>query len=385
MANEYEEQLMALVGRIDEPDHEAMAAAEKRQEFLAKVPGSLGRLEDISVKIAGITGKVKDNDLKKQCIAIFSSDNGVVQEGVASAPQSVTFSQTINFPRRITGMSSQAKYFGIDVLDVNVGVKMDIPEALCTKDMVTEDGRIARKIVDRRLAAGTKNFVKEGESMTREEAAHAMLIGFEAADAMKKAGIELAGVGEMGIGNTTTGSIMIGAITGVSADQLVGRGGGLDDEGLAIKRKVVGDAVERVKDMDTLGKLSAAGGFDIAAMAGCYLGCAKNHMPVVIDGFISISAAVVAYEVNPMVAEYMFASHKSTEIGYVAAIEKLGLKPMFDLGMRLGEGSGCPIAFKVIEAAEGSMSLMLTLEEADINGGYLEHIKEGHFLDDLDD
>lgn len=382
MENEYEQKLMKLVGKIDDPDKEAMEAAAKRQEFLAKVPGSLGRLEDFSIKLAGITGKVKDNDVKKQCIVVMCNDNGVVEEGVASAPQSVTFSQTINFTRRITGMSAQAKYFGIDVLDINVGVKQDFPEPILTDSMLTEDGKITRKIVNRLITKGTKNFMREGSAMTREQAAQAILVGIEAADAMKKAGIELCGVGEMGIGNTTTGSCLASAITGVTAEQMVGRGGGLDDEGLAIKRKVVGETAARIKDMDILDKVATVGGYDIAAMAGAYLGAAINHMPVVIDGFISMAAALVAQEFNPKVTNYMFASHKSTEIGYVAAVKKLGLTPMFDLGMRLGEGSGCPIAFKIIEAASGSMSLMKTLEEGDINGGYLERIKEGHFLDD---
>ncbi len=368
-----------LAGQIDELDEKAMEAARERQAVLAKVPGSLGRLEDISIKMAGITGKVKDNEVKKQCVAIMCADNGVVATGVASAPQSVTLYQTINFTRRITGVSSMAKYFDIDLLITDVGVAMEIPKELYTDSMLTEKGEIPIQIVNRRLADGTKNLAEE-PAMTREQAVKAMLVGFEAADAMKKAGIQLCGLGEMGIGNTTTSSCLLGALTGVSAEDLVGRGGGLNNEGLATKLKIVREASRRCADMDALDKLANVGGFDICAMVGAYLGAARNHMPVVIDGFISIVAACMAREFNPLVTSYMFASHKSMEIGYVTAMERLGLKPMFELGMRLGEGSGCPLAFKVIEASCAHMSLMKTLAEGSIDDGYLDEIRKGNFF-----
>lgn len=374
-----EEKVFDLAGQIDEPDKASIEGAKERQSVLAKVPGSLGKLEDISIKIAGITGKIKDNDVRKQCVAIMSADNGVVVEGVASAPQQVTLAQTINFTRRITGVSSMARYFDIDLLVTDVGVAMEIPKELYTDKMNTPDGGIPIQIVNRRLANGTKNLAKE-PAMTRDQAVKAMLIGFEAADAMKKAGIQLCGIGEMGIGNTTTSSCLLGALTGVSAEDLVGRGGGLNNEGLETKIRIVAQASKRCADMDTLDKLANIGGFDICAMVGTYLGAAKNHIPVVIDGFISIVAACMAREFNPLVTNYMFASHKSTEIGYITAMERLGLKPMFDLGMRLGEGSGCPIAFKIIETACASMSLMKTLAEGSINDEYLDEIRKGNFF-----
>jgi nicotinate-nucleotide--dimethylbenzimidazole phosphoribosyltransferase len=374
-----EEKVLDLASRIDEPDKKAIEEAKERQAVLAKVPGSLGRLEDISIKIAGITGKVKDNDVSKQCVAIMCADNGVVCEGVASAPQSVTLCQTINFTRRITGVSSMARYFDIDLLVTDVGVAMEIPKELYTDSMLTENGEIPIQIVNRRLANGTQNLAK-GPAMTREQAVKALLTGFEAADAMKKAGITLCGIGEMGIGNTTTSSALLGALTGLPAEDLVGRGGGLNNEGLASKIRIVGDASIKAAKMDTIDKLANVGGFDICAMTGTYLGCAKNHIPVVIDGFISIVAACMAREFNPLVTEYMFGSHKSTEIGYIAAMARLGLNPMFDLGMRLGEGSGCPVAFKIIEAACASMSLMKTLAEGSIDDGYLDEIRKGNFF-----
>ena len=375
-----EEEIAKLAAGIDPADKAAMQEAADRQVTLAKVPGSLGKLEDISIKIAGITGKVKDNDVTKQCIAIFSADNGCVKEGVASAPQSVTQSQTINFTRRITGMSSQARYFGIDVLVTDMGVAGEIPDALYTDKMLTEDGKIPIQIVNRSLRNGTSDLAV-GPAMTREEAMKAILTGFEAADAAKEAGVTLLGIGEMGIGNTTTSSCLLEALTGLPAADLVGRGGGLNDEGLAAKVKIVGERGKAAADLDPIDKLAEVGGFDIAAMVGCYLGAAKNHIPTVIDGFISIAAACMANEFNPTVTDYMFASHKSKEVGYIAAIERLGLEPMFDLGMRLGEGSGCPVAFKIIEAAEASMSIMKTLAEGAIDAEYLEEIKRGNYLD----
>lgn len=374
-----EQEILKLAGEIQPPNREAMEQATKRQVELAKVPGSLGRLEEISIKMAGITGNVTGNDLKKQCIAVFCADNGVVAEGVASAPQSVTLSQTINFTRRITGMSSQARYFGIDVLVVDMGVAQEIPQDLYTEKMLTEEGTIPVPIVNRSIAKGTKNLAKE-PAMTREQALQGLKVGFEAADAMKAAGVQLCGIGEMGIGNTTTSSCLLGAVTGVSAEALVGRGGGLDNEGLRAKVGIVEEASARCRDLDPIDKLAQIGGFDLCAMTGCYLGAARNHMPVVIDGFISIVAAVMAREIQPLVTNYMFASHKSKEIGYVTAMERLGLKPMFDLEMRLGEGSGCPIGFKVVEAACASMDLMKTLAEGSIDAEYLEDIKKGNFF-----
>lgn len=376
---ENEKKLYELIGKIPPVDEKAIAEARDRQAYLAKPPGSLGTLEDISVKIAGITGKAVGNDVTKQCIAVMSADNGVVEEGVASAPQSVTLSQTINFTRRYTGVSSMAKYFGIGLLVTDVGVAMEIPKELYTDSMLTEDGRIPVKIVNRRIANGTRNLAKE-PAMTREQAVEAMLIGFEAADAAKRSGAQLFGIGEMGIGNTTTSSALLSALTGAKAEDLVGRGGGLNDEGLSKKVKIVKDAVNMYCMSDPIDKLANIGGFDICAMVGAFLGAAVNRMPVVIDGFISIVAACYARELNPRVVDYMFASHKSYEIGYTIAMDRLGLRPMFDLSMRLGEGSGCPIAFKIIETAVATMNIMKTLEEAAIDADYLEEIRRDNLF-----
>ena len=369
-------------------DLNAVKEAEERQEVLAKPTGALGDLEKISIKLSGITGKVK-NEMKHQAVAIFSADNGVVEEGVASAPQSVTYSQTINFTRRLTGVGSMAKYYGIDLLVVDMGMKTPAPDSLYHDEMFVEKCEkcegyfcktaICSKIVNRRLGEGTKNFAK-GSAMTNEEAVKAFLSGVEAAYAIKKAEFDIFGVGEMGIGNTTTSAAVLSALTGRSAEEVVGRGGGLNDEGLKKKVQIVEEAVKGLNPEDVLGILAKVGGFDICAMVGAYIGAAYYRMPVVIDGYISAVAALAASVLAPKTKNFMFTSHKSLEPGYKIAIDALEIKPMFDLGMRLGEGSGCPIAFKIIETACATMNGMATYQEGAIDADYLDERKKGNFF-----
>ena len=386
-----DERIIELINGIEKNgdlDSEAVRLAEERQEQLAKPTGALGDLEAMTVQLAGITGQVK-NEVKKQAIAIFSADNGVCEEGVASAPQSVTFSQTINFTRGLTGVSSMAKYWGIDLLVVDMGVKMDLPESLLTEYM-TEPGfddnsgmsvmkKLTKKIVNRSLGKGTANLAKS-PAMTEEEAVKALLTGAEAARTFKELGYEVFGVGEMGIGNTTTSACVLAALTDKTAGDVVGRGGGLTDEGLKKKLEIVDSAVSRVKGQDPFKILQQVGGFDIAAMVGAYLGAAYYKLPVVIDGYISAVAALAAARLQPKCVNYMFASHKSKEPGYVLAMEALGVKPIFDLGMRLGEGSGCPITFKIMETACATMNGMATYAEGAIDADYLDQRKEGNFF-----
>ena len=430
-----------------------MEKAAARQAELAKPPGSLGRLEDISVKIAGITGELAPN-VTRQAIAVMSADNGVWEEGVACAPQSVTRAQTINFTRRLTGVGALSKNFGVDLLVTDVGVLDPIPDELYTdrpeiavgaaaecatgsvaaigKAVVTEKGvpaggKVAAgigvlagtgaragigaragtgvqagKIWNRKIRPATNNIYKEA-AMTEEEALLAIETGFEAARTLKKLGYGMIGVGEMGIGNTTTSTCLLAEFTGVPAAQIVGKGGGLSSDGYERKKAVVSGACERAESElgdrreDPIAVLAELGGFDIAAMAGAYIGAAACRLPVVIDGYISVVAALTAdrifdyYRVTSDVAgqpgkpagpafrlaDFMFASHKSFERGYEVAVEALGLEPMLLLGMRLGEGSGCPIAFKVIESAVAVMRDMATFEEAAINDDYLDEIRLG--------
>ena len=413
-------ELRDIIKSIGGLDQRAMAEARARQDYLAKVPGSLGMLEDISIRLAGITGKPYGNDVKNQAVVLMCADNGVVKEGVASAPQSVTLMQTVNFTEGITGVSSQAKYFGIDLLVVDIGVKLGVPEKYLTEKMLLQnaegDAVLADKIVNRRIADGTKSFLDE-PAMTREEAIRGIMIGIEAAEACKAAGKNIMGVGEMGIGNTTTASAIIAALAkgaddaqevcddgrgacdgagddgqgacgaggdiGTIIEKIVGRGGGLSDAGLAKKRGVIETALKKYEALytteegiDPIELLRCVGGFDIAGMVGAYIGAALHRIPAVVDGVISIAAALLAVEICPGVKDFLFTSHKSKEGGYMIAAELLGLEPMFDLGMRLGEGSGCPIAFKIIEAACTVMNGMKTLEEAQVDADYLDEFRE---------
>lgn len=358
-------------------DQTAVKEAEARQEVLAKPTGALGTLEDISIQIAGITGEIK-NSMKKQAVVIMSADNGVVDEGVASAPQSVTLSQTINFTRHYTGVSSMAKYFGIDLLVVDTGVKMKIPASLYVDEM-TESGRLTSKIVNRRIADGTHNLAKE-PAMTEEDALRALMTGIEAAKAVKDCGYDIFGVGEMGIGNTTTSACVLAALCGKTGEEVVGRGGGLNDEGLAKKIRIVDQAISGLDPADVIGVLAKVGGFDICAMTGAFLGAAYYRIPVVIDGYISAVAALCACRLAPNAINFMFGSHQSKEKGYLIAMDALGVKPYFNLGMRLGEGSGCPISFKIIETACAAMNGMATFAEGAIDADYLEEGKKGNFF-----
>ena len=382
--------ILETINRIEAPDAAAMDAALSRQAALAKPPGSLGGLEDISVRMAGITGSLF-NEINRSCVAVFCADNGVAEEGVSSAPQSVTMAQTVNFARRLTGVGVLAESFGSDLLIVDMGVKHPIPAELYDKVPLWN----TRRVIDRKSRPGTDNIAK-GPAMSREEAMRCIKVGIEMADAVKNAGYDILGIGEMGIGNTTTSAAVLSAVTGAGSDETCGKGGGINDKSFVRKKEIVDEvsADWRAKGglLATLGEargrgespiddmidiLASMGGFDICAMAGAFIGAAANKTPVVIDGYISVVAALAAYVMAPKSVGYMFASHKSWEKGYELAVEALGLKPFLELGMRLGEGSGCPIAFQVIKGACDVMRNMATFEEAEINDDYLEEIRKG--------
>lgn len=346
--------------RIPELNITAMDAAAARQASLAKPPKSLGVLEEISVRFSGITGKLY-NEAKKRRILIFSADNGVVAEGVASAPQSVTLAQTLNFTRGLTGVAVLAKHYHTELKIYDMGINADFSHP---------------DIIDRKIAMGTRNIAVE-PAMTREQAIQAIETGYAAAEEAAAAGIEILGVGEMGIGNTTTSSAVLSCLLNLTAEKTTGRGGGVNDAGFLRKKEIIDSAIRKFAPNaeDIVDVLSKLGGFDIAAMCGAFLGAAANRLPVVIDGYISAVAALCAYRINPGCADYFFASHISCEIGYMLAVKEMGLKPMFQLEMRLGEGSGCPIAFEVIDCALSVLRNMATFEEARIDDDYLEEIR----------
>ena len=341
-------------------DNAAMEKALQRQAELAKPPGSLGKLEDYSIRLAGITGKVK-NEIEKCRVIVLAADNGVTAEGVSSAPTSVTLSQVINMTRHITGMSSLAFYFGNEVVVADLGIDTD---------------RKISGVLDRKIRRSTGNIAKE-RAMTRQQVLDAIAVGLDLAADAAKDGVNAVGVGEMGIGNTTTSSAVLSALTGATPESVTGRGGGLTDQAFAVKKQVITQALalHHPDREDVVDVLSAVGGLDLAAMTGVFLGCALQHIPAVVDGFISIVAALCACRLNPNVKDYLFLSHASYEIGYRLAAEELGLEPCLLLDMRLGEGSGCPIAFQILKAACAVMNGMGTFAEAAIQDDYLEPIR----------
>ena len=340
-------------------DRGAMTAAEEYQARLAKPPGSLGRLEEISIQLAGITGRVH-NALNKKQLLVFAADNGVVAEGVSSAPQSVTKQQTINLMRGKTGAAVLAKHFGCGLTVCDVGVNADIYESA---------------VLNRKIAYGTQN-ICTGPAMTREQTLQAILTGAEIA---RTVDADVIGVGEMGIGNTTTSSAVLAVLLGADVEAVTGRGGGITEESFRKKKAVIRTAIEvnRPDRDDVVGVLSKVGGFDLAAMCGAFLGAAAARRPAVIDGLISAAAALCAVRLCPNVRGYLVPSHASFEIGYRLAMEAMDLRPLFDLGMRLGEGSGCPLAFQVLDAACAVINDMATFDEAGINDDYLDEIRRG--------
>ena len=354
-----QKELDALVREVLPLDRGTMTAAEEYQARLAKPPGSLGRLEEISIQLAGITGRVH-NALNKKQLLVFAADNGVVAEGVSSAPQSVTKQQTINLMRGKTGAAVLAKHFGCGLTVCDVGVNADIYESA---------------VLNRKIAYGTQN-ICTGPAMTREQTLQAILTGAEIA---RTVDADVIGVGEMGIGNTTTSSAVLAVLLGADVEAVTGRGGGITEESFHKKKAVIRTAIEvnRPDRDDLVGVLSKVGGFDLAAMCGAFLGAAAARRPAVIDGLISAAAALCAVRLCPNVRGYLVPSHASFEIGYRLAMEAMDLRPLFDLGMRLGEGSGCPLAFQVLDAACAVINDMATFDEAGINDDYLDEIRRG--------
>lgn len=352
-------ELDSLLEKIKAPDQAAMDAARAYQATLAKPPESLGRLEALSIQLAGITGKVH-NQMERTHLLVFAADNGVVEEGVSSAPQSVTLQQTINLTRAKTGASTLCRHFGVGITVCDVGVNAEIHD---------------KAVLNRKIAYGTNNIAKM-PAMTREQAITAILTGAGVAIHTEA---DALGVGEMGIGNTTTSAAVLSALLDVPPEQVTGRGGGITDEAFQRKKEVIRRAIEtnRPDKTDVIDVLSKVGGLDIAAMCGAFLGAAATRRPVVIDGFISAVAALCAVRLKPEARHYLVPSHASFEIGYTLAMQAMDLQPMLLLGMRLGEGSGCPLAFQVLDAACAIINEMATFQQAGIDDGYLEEIRQG--------
>lgn len=336
---------------IEPLDIKAQEKAKYYIDHLSKPIGSLGTLEDIVVRLNGINKEMIKSKIKKS-IVIMCADNGVVDEKVSACPQEVTAIVTENFCKGITGVCALSKFYNSDLTVVDIGVKKDFNNDF---------------IINKKVSYGTNNITK-GPAMSTDDVLKAINAGIEIVDKLAKEEYNLIGTGEMGIGNTTTSAAVVCALMGMSAEEVVGMGSGLTKEGFLNKQKVVNKAIELNKPNkdDAIDVLSKVGGLDIAGLCGVFIGCAKNRIPVVIDGVISAAAALCAYRLNPLTRDFMFPSHGSVEKGCDIALRELSLVPMVNLNMRLGEGTGCPFAFNIIEAAVYTMERMASFEEAGI-------------------
>ena len=334
-------------------DSQAMASAKSRQDNLTKPPGSLGRLEELSVQLAGIQGKPLPQ-VRYKAIITMAADHGVVAEKIGNWPQEVTTQMVYNFLRGGAAINVLARQVGARVIVVDMGVATDIgPNP---------------QLLSRKVGPGTGNMAV-GPAMTREHAIKAIETGIELVTAEAAEGLDIVGTGDMGIGNTTSSSAICAAITGQPASKVTGRGTGIDDRQLARKIKAIEKAlrINQPNPEDPLDVLSKVGGFEIGGLAGVILAGAAHRIPLVIDGFIAGAAALIAAGLSPRVKDYLIPAHLSVEAGHKVILDYLGVKPLLDLGMRLGEGTGAALGIFLAEAAARSLTEMATFAEAEVS------------------
>jgi len=345
--------LSNTIGTIKPPDKEAAAKAQARQDQLTKPRGSLGRLEELSVKVAGITGKELPR-IERKAIVIIAGDHGVVAEGVSAYPREVTVQMVHNFLRGGAAINVLARHIGARMVVVDMGIAAELEPH--------------PSLVSRKIALGTHNMAKE-PAMSKEQALQAIEGGIEVINEEMSRGLDIVGVGDMGIGNTTPSSAICAAITGEPAGRVTGKGTGVSDEQLALKVKVIETALalNRPDPEDAIDVLSKVGGFEIGGIAGVILGAAARRLPVVIDGFIAGAAALIASGLCPRVKGYLIAAHVSAEVGHQAILDYLRLRPLLDLGMRLGEGTGAALAISIVEAAVKTLAGMATFADAGVS------------------
>ncbi len=342
-----------VVGRITSANRHAMRAAKLRQERLTKPPGSLGRLEALSIQLAGIF-KTERPKPRGKAIIVAAADHGVVAQGVTSYPQEVTAQMVLNFLAGGAAINILARNAGVEFVIVDAGIANPLPDH---RDLHVLG--IGRGTVDMTL----------GPAMTREQAEVCVNAGIRLAQQAAENGADLIGTGDMGIGNTTASSAIVAALTGRPPSETTGRGTGRSDSELAHKTAVVQRALElnRPDPGDGLDVLAKVGGFEIGVLAGVVLGGALARRAVVLDGFISGAAALIAHSLCPNVRDYLIASHLSAERGHHAVLSHLGLPPLLDLELRLGEGTGAVLAMSLVEAAATCLSEMATFEEAGVS------------------
>lgn len=334
-------------------NHAVANQARDRQQMLTKPSGSLGRLEELSVQLAGMTGKARPR-FSHKAVVTMAADHGIVVEGVSAYPAEVTPQMVLNILHGGAAINVLARQADARVIVVDIGVAYDFESV--------------QGLVHRKIARGTRNMHK-GPAMTRAQAEEAVQAGIEIVQTEIKNGLDLVATGDMGIGNTTASSAITAVLTGKPVEQVTGRGTGLDDAGLSRKVDLIKEAisVNNPDPADALDVLSKLGGLEIAGLAGVIIGAAAQRVPVVVDGFISGAAALTAAELVPEVKPFLIASHQSVEIGHQAIWEKLGLHPLLDLGLRLGEGTGSVLAFHLIEAATRILDEMATFSEAGVS------------------
>jgi nicotinate-nucleotide--dimethylbenzimidazole phosphoribosyltransferase len=334
-------------------DEKAMAEARMRQDSLTKPRGSLGQLESVSIQVAGIKRNSRPQIVDK-VIFTLAGDHGVTKEGVSAYPSEVTSQMVYNFLRGGAGINVLARLIGARIVVADLGVVSKMKRD--------------QNLVDKKVAFGTQNMV-EGPAMTREQAVRSIEAGMELVEEELSKGIDILGTGDMGIGNTTASSAITAAITGADVSAVTGRGTGLSEEEQRRKVKVIEKILQinRPDPNDAIDVLSQVGGFEIGGIAGVILAGAKNRIPVVIDGFISGAAALIATSLSARVKPYLIASHRSAEIGHQMILNDLGLKPLLDLDLRLGEGTGAALGIFLVEAGVRILNEMSTFAEAGVS------------------
>ncbi|MBA7705568.1 Nicotinate-nucleotide--dimethylbenzimidazole phosphoribosyltransferase [subsurface metagenome] len=347
------EQLSNTIKKIGSLDKKIMAEAQARQDMLTKPQGSLGSLEELSVQMAGIQGKLIP-EIRQKAVITMAGDHGVVAEGVGNWPQEVTAQMVDNFLRGGAGINVIARQVGARVIVVDMGVAGEL--------------EANPQLLSRKVAPGTKN-IAAGPAMTREQAIKAIETGIEIVNDEVAKGLDIVGTGDMGIGNTTASSAICAVMTGRPAADVTGRGTGITDEQLSHKVEVIKRALaaNHPDPRQPLEVLAKVGGFEIGGLAGVMLAAAAHRVPVVIDGFISGAAALIATALSPELKDFLIAAHVSAEAGHRLLLQHLGLKPLLDLGMRLGEGTGTALGIFLSETAARILAEMATFAEAEVS------------------
>jgi nicotinate-nucleotide--dimethylbenzimidazole phosphoribosyltransferase len=346
--------MQETINKISGIKGEYLEKAQERLDNLTKPQGSLGRLEEFARRLVAISENTMP-EIDKKVIFTFAGDHGVAEEGVSAFPKEVTSQMVFNFLNGGAGINVLARHAGAEVVIVDIGVDFDFG---------VSSGLVSRKVV-----AGTGN-IRKGPAMTREDAVKCINTGIELADEYAGKGFKIIGTGEMGIANTTPSSAIAALLTDRPVSGVTGRGTGIGDDGLENKIKVIEDAIalNRPDVNDPVEVLAKVGGAEIGGIAGLIIGAAANRLPVVVDGFISTAGALIAHSLEPKTGDYMFAAHNSVEIGHKAMLEKIGLRPVLDLDLRLGEGTGAALAMLIIEAGLKVYREMATFGDAGVSG-----------------